>query len=170
MNRNPSIVLSSVQRFLGPLRRALDAAAAGLLLAILALTAAQVIARYLLGWSMPWGEELTRLLFVWLVFVGASRARHLSIDVLPDALSARSRRLHSLVSALFGSGILVFLIYYARNMVALTAYDRYSALGISVSYLYWAAIVGGAIWVLMMLAEALFGLQQTDERTSGTLT
>jgi TRAP-type C4-dicarboxylate transport system permease small subunit len=65
--------------------RALDWIAAALLLAILCITTARVAGRYLFGLSFPWSEELTRLLFIWLVLIGAARARHMSIDILPIA-------------------------------------------------------------------------------------
>lgn len=60
------IAARAARRLLG---RLLDITAALLLLGVLAVTVAQVTARYLLGVPMPWGEELTRLLFVWLVVV-----------------------------------------------------------------------------------------------------
>ena len=31
----------------------------------------QVANRYILGWIVPWTEEVSRILFIWITFVGA---------------------------------------------------------------------------------------------------
>ncbi|QPC42707.1 TRAP transporter small permease subunit [Kaustia mangrovi] len=69
------------------LERLLDAAAALLLVGVLAVTAARVVSRYLIGEALPWSEELTRLLFVWLVLIGAARCAHLRVDLLSGMLA-----------------------------------------------------------------------------------
>ncbi|WGF87948.1 TRAP transporter small permease [Marinivivus vitaminiproducens] len=140
---------------LGLAHRLLDALAALLLVAVLVVTTTQVVARYVLGLATPWSEELTRLLFIWLVFIGASRARHMNIDILPSALAPRSARTLQIGSALFGAALVAFLAVYGLGLVDLTAYDRFTALGISVQYLYWALVVGGVLWIVLGLADVL---------------
>lgn len=144
--------MNGTNRLLGLAHRLLDALAAVLLVAVLTVTAIQVIARYLLGLATPWSEELTRLLFIWLVFIGASRAHHMNIDILPNALAPRSARALQIGSALFGAALVAFLAVYGLGLVDLTAYDRFTALGISVQYLYWALVVGGVLWIVLGLA------------------
>jgi TRAP-type transport system small permease protein len=135
------------------LRRALDALGALLLLAVLLVVAAQVAARYLLGLPMPWAEELTRLLFVWLVMIGATRARHLRIDMIEGPLGPRGRRALRLGTAALSVLLLLVLVHYGRAMIELTAYDRYTALGLSVQYLYWSVVVGAALWALLVVLD-----------------
>jgi TRAP-type C4-dicarboxylate transport system permease small subunit len=144
------------------LRRALDLAAALLLVAVLGVATAQVAARYLLGVPMPWGEELTRLLFVWLVLLAAARATHMRIDLLPDALSPRARRGLGLVQAALAVFLLLVLAWHGRALVELTAYDRYTALEVSVQWLYWAVVVGCGLWALMTLLDAIAGPAPAD--------
>jgi TRAP-type C4-dicarboxylate transport system permease small subunit len=87
----------------GALRRADAALFAALRLALICLMAimtlavlGQVVTRYLLSTSLNWSEELARLSFVCLVFLGAAclsrRNEHLAVttlvDLLPDALRA----------------------------------------------------------------------------------
>lgn len=142
------------------LRGILDAAAAALLVAMLAVTTLRVLARYALDVPMPWSEELTRLLFVWLVLVAASRTRHMSIDLLTNALPREKRRALDVASAIFGALMLAVLVRYALGLVELTANDRFTALGVSVQYLYWAVVVGGGLWILTSLADALIGHEE----------
>ncbi|MEX0758224.1 MAG: TRAP transporter small permease subunit [Tistlia sp.] len=138
------------------LRRLLDAAAALLLASVLAVTVARVVARYLLGVSMPWSEELTRLLFVWLVLIGASRTTHLRIDILPERLGrGGARRVLEVAVALLSVGLLGLLIWKAFGLIALTVYDRYTALDLSLQYLYWSLVIGGGLWIVTTLLAFL---------------
>lgn len=146
-------LLSSVLPWL---RRLLDAVAALLLLSVLGVTVARVAARYLLGESMPWSEELTRLLFIWLILIGASRARHLRIDMVPDLLGRGwARFCLELAVAVLSVGLLGLIIWKGFGLIALTVYDRYTALDLSLQYLYWSLIVGGGLWILMTLFDLL---------------
>ena len=133
------------------IRRGLDWAAALLLLAILAVTAARVVGRYVLGAGMPWSEELTRLLFIWLVLIGAARTRHMAIDLLPNLWPRIAVGL-KLFAAALGVALLALLVRQALVLVELTALDRFTALGVSVQYLYWAVVVGGSLWIALTLA------------------
>ena len=133
--------------------RVLDAAAAILLILVLALTCLQVVARYLLGTSMPWTGELTRLCFVWLVLIAAARTSHMTIDLLPSSLPpGRAQRALALAATLVGVLTLVVLIRYTFGLLNIVAHDKFTALGISVQYLYWSVIIGGGLWILMSLA------------------
>ena len=138
------------------LRRLLDAVAALLLAAVLLITGARVVARYMLGQSMPWSEELTRLLFIWLVLIGAARARHLRIDTVPSMLGhGAARRALEIAVAALSVGVLVLLVWKGFGLIALTAFDRYTALDLSLQYLYWSLIVGGGLWIVTTLLALL---------------
>lgn len=138
-------------------RRVADAVAALLLVAILGVAFARVIGRYLLGQGMPWSEELTRLLFIWLIFIGASRASHMRIDLLPAALAPCWRRMLELGSAILSAALLAILAWYGIGMVQLTAQDHFTALGLSVQYMYWAAVLGAVLWIVLLLADTFLG-------------
>lgn len=137
------------------LQRLLDAVAALLLTAILTVTTARVVGRYVLDEALPWSEELTRLLFVWLVLIGAARCAHLRIDILPAALGSRARIwLEGAVAAL-SVGLLGLLIWKGLGLIELTTYDRYTALDLSIQYLYWSLVVGGGLWIATILLGML---------------
>lgn len=138
------------------LRRLLDAVAAGLLAAVLLVAVARVVARYLLDVSMPWSEELTRLLFIWLIMIGAARTSHLRIDVVPELLGrGRARLFLEIAVALLSVGLLGLLVWKGFGLIALTTYDRYTALDLSLQYLYWSLILGGGLWIATTLLAFL---------------
>ncbi|WP_041682799.1 TRAP transporter small permease [Pusillimonas sp. T7-7] len=59
---------------------------AGLMLATSVLVFAQVLTRYIFLYSVPWMEELTRFLMIWMVLLGTSVAvkqkQHIVIDLV----------------------------------------------------------------------------------------
>ncbi|WP_333671669.1 TRAP transporter small permease subunit [Elioraea tepidiphila] len=155
------IAARAARRLLG---RLLDITAALLLLGVLAVTVAQVTARYLLGVPMPWGEELTRLLFVWLVLIAASRARHMRIELVSDRTPPWLARVLRWFAAALAVALLGLLAWKGLGLIELTAYDRYTALGVSLQYLYAAVVTGAALWIVTILLDLVLG---PDEDRSG---
>ena len=49
----------------------------------------QVANRYIIGWIVPWTEEVSRILFIWITFVGAYIAlktnSHISVETFFNA-------------------------------------------------------------------------------------
>lgn len=62
-------------------------------------------------------------------------------------------------------GLLGLLVYYGLALVELTAQDRYTALGVSVQYLYWSLVTGGVLWMVMLIASLVL---DPDEPTPHT--
>lgn len=83
---NGTSVLSLFVSTVARLNRALGALTGLLFLVILGLVGAQIVCR-VIGLSVPWTEEVSRLLFVWLIYLGASVAFHdramIVIDTVP---------------------------------------------------------------------------------------
>jgi TRAP-type transport system small permease protein len=79
------------------LDRALGAAAAVLLFGLMALTAADVVGRYVFNWPLRGAFEVTELLLLTLIFAGlplASRAdEHVTLDFIDMVLSNSGRLL-----------------------------------------------------------------------------
>lgn len=75
-----------------------------LFLATLLLVNAQILFRFALSMSVPWTEEVSRLLFVYLVYLGAAVAYHersmITIDTLAVMAGDRLSWLRPLVAAI----------------------------------------------------------------------
>ena len=135
-------------------RRLIDFVCAAILAGIAALAFFQVVARYFLGLSTPWSEELLRLLFVWLVLLAAARTAHLRVDMLEQAAGPAARRFLIAFGAAVGAALLSLMIWHGFDLVDLTTYDRYTALPLSVQWLYWSLVVGGGLWLMFLLLDA----------------
>jgi TRAP-type C4-dicarboxylate transport system permease small subunit len=129
-----------------------DVVAAVLLAVVTLLVTAQVLVRYALGGSLVWSEELTRLLFVWMVLIGAASAAPMRVELFVDRMPRRLGAFFRLLGELVVMALTVVLVYGAWGMMDLTAFDTYTALGISIRWLYLALLVGGGLWLLRSLA------------------
>jgi TRAP-type transport system small permease protein len=73
--------------------RSLDRAAAFLFAAALVLVNVQIVCRFVLSISVPWTEEVSRLVFIWLAFLGAALGARegslIVIDTLPEVVGPR---------------------------------------------------------------------------------
>ena len=139
--------------FIARLARLPDIVAAALLAIVTLLVSAQVLVRYALGGSLVWSEELTRLLFVWMVLIAAATAPPMQVNLFVDRLSPRLAALIRLLSELLVLALTLVLVYGAWGMMDLTQFDTYTALEISVRWLYLALLVGGCLWVMGSVAR-----------------
>ena len=135
------------------IRRLIDWISAVLMLSIAALASLQVMARYVFGLSTPWSEELLRLMFVAVILLTAAFATHQRVDVLDSKLGPAGRRIQMIFNALFSAVMLGMMVYYGMDLVELTANDRFTALPLSVQWIYWSLVVGCALWLVRTIAE-----------------
>jgi TRAP-type transport system small permease protein len=104
-------------RYIGAaLRLLLARAVAALMIVIVLLVAAQVVARYVFLVPTFGLSEVTRLLFVWLTFVGSSllisNRQMIAVDLLHDKLVEHwARRVQICNDLLTGAMLLVFAVY-----------------------------------------------------------
>lgn len=134
------------------LTRFADATSAALLTVVTLLVCAQVLVRYVVGGSLVWSEELTRLTFVWMVLIASTSAQPMRVDMFVDMLSKRARAVVYLLGEVLVLALTLLLLYGAWGMMDLTQFDIYPALSISVSWLHTALFVGSILWTLRGLA------------------
>ena len=95
------------------LTRSLNIVAALLFAAALVLVNAQIVCRFILSISVPWTEEVSRLVFVWLAFLGAALGARegslIVIDTLPEVVGPRWDAWIGPVVRLFSLAVILFL-------------------------------------------------------------
>ncbi|MDD2701851.1 MAG: TRAP transporter small permease [Sideroxydans sp.] len=76
-----------------------------LLAAMTLLTFAQVVMRYVFNSGFTWAQELTSILFAFMIFIGISYGvrvgAHIGVDALIKLFTPRVRRIVSIVAVLF---------------------------------------------------------------------
>ena len=76
-------------------RRSLESICIALFAATVVLAVVQVLFRYVIGYSIPWSEELARMCFVWATYLGiavvAGQGRHMRMELFTDRVDVPSR-------------------------------------------------------------------------------
>ncbi len=130
-------------------------------------TGGQVLFRYALRISVPWTEELARILFILTMFLGIAIAirerEHIVVDFLFKKLPIRLQTIGLIV---FNIAIFLFLCFLARGTIAMTrmTWDSYMiALDwVRTGWLYlgeFIAILFMMLYVLLSIAEGITGLR-----------
>lgn len=90
---------------------AMEHVIATLLVALIVSVSANVVGRAVFNRSIPWADELARMLFIWLIFIGAAAAfaryEHIAVDILVRRMQPRAAHMlylfqHLLITALMG--------------------------------------------------------------------
>lgn len=142
-------------------------------IALVTVVAGNVVARYVFNTGVPWVEELSRLIFVWVVFLGACVAMqhrgHLAIGFLVDRLPAIVRTVVIWGTNLFTAAFLVTLVVGGWQLVSLTAGfgTQTPALRISLAWGYAAIPFTAAVMLLTLVTQTLDGSDIRKESDSG---
>jgi TRAP-type C4-dicarboxylate transport system permease small subunit len=148
---------SAVVAMRAGLDRGLSAIIGGILIVIFCLNLYQVGGRYLFGVGAIWIPDLTRLLFIWMVFLGTvlihQRKRHLVIDFL---LRKFPRSVRRVVDAVIGAGMLLLagvMAVVGWRIMQIRMDIPYTGLEIPTGYAYLAVPVAGALMAMTDLHD-----------------
>ena len=151
-------------RMLDLLDRAVTAALLAAVAAMVGVVSAQVLLRYGFNRSIDWADEISRLAFVWSIFLaiplGVRQGAHIGIDVVvlkfPPAVQRVLRRLAAALSAL-----MMGAIAWAALGVAREQWDELmSTLDWSVGWFIVPVGIGAALSALHLLRIAVQGPPQ----------
>jgi TRAP-type transport system small permease protein len=129
----------------------------GLMVVLVADVFLGVWSRYVMQATFQWYDEVARLCFVWMVFLGAAsavrRGAHFRLHLLIDRLGPRLRRAADLVVGLL---VVVFGGVLVAGGVAMWPVARRQvtdSLELSMLWFYAALPVGGALMILFSVPQ-----------------
>ena len=121
-----------------------------------------VVLRYAFDSGIAISEELSRLLFVWLIFLGAILASrqhaHIGFDTLVRHLPTAGKKAIVVVSGLLMLAASAMFVVGGWQQTVINLDNSYPVLGVSYAWLYGVAIVFGigmAISILFNIWDAL---------------
>lgn len=134
-----------------------------LCLALMAiLVFGNVVLRYAFDSGIAVSEELARLLFVWLIFLGAILASrqhaHIGFDTLVKSLPTKWKKAAITLTGFLMLGACVIFVIGGWQQTVINLDNSYPVLGISYAWLYGVAIVFGigmAISIAFNIWDAL---------------
>jgi TRAP-type C4-dicarboxylate transport system permease small subunit len=121
--------------------------------------------RYVIGYALSFPEELSMLLFAWLVLLagslGVREGFHVRLTFITNTLPSIIRKV---LVHLVTLGIMVFggvLLYSGQDLVTRTAGDLSATIRYPIEILYYPAPICGALIILHSLSH-LFNLKEED--------
>ena len=138
---------------------------AGLLLfLVLMMVCAEIIARSVIGESLIWPDEISRVLFVWATFIGSGaalkKAQLVSIDAIYKSVSTRVKMIMDVLSFLVILTVLLFLGYTGLLFMFKYKVDIMPMTGLPLGYLYSSVPVGSALMIIRLIQKYANKLQQ----------
>lgn len=119
-----------------------------LMFAMMGVTFAQVVSRYVFENSLSWSEELGRYIFVWITFLGMAAAfqskAHIALDFLVSLLPARPSRGLAALNTLLVAVVGLALVVGGLSLIQFGLHQRSAALGLPMYYVYTVIPFSGA--------------------------
>jgi TRAP-type C4-dicarboxylate transport system permease small subunit len=138
--------------------------------AIVVITLAAVWWRYILNAPLAWPEQVSRILFVWVTFVGAAvlyrEKLHVAIDMFVIMLPKAVQRLAGWLIELLVLAFNVIFFVFGLRLSLDTLGQTYGALDISPASFYFAAPVSAGMMILYFLEELINPARRAAVRVS----
>jgi TRAP-type C4-dicarboxylate transport system permease small subunit len=116
-----------------------------------------VWSRYVMHATFQWYDEVARLCFVWMIFLGAAvavrRGAHFRLHLLIDRFGAATRRRVDVVVTLVVIAFAAVLLAGGIAIAPLARRQVTDALEISMLWFYGALPVGGALMIVFALPQ-----------------
>lgn len=107
-----------------------------ILVALIVAVSSNVVGRSVFNHSLPWVDELARMLFIWLVFIGAaaafSRYEHIAVDALVRRLPLRFAHMLYFLQHLIITGLMVVMIWGGYQVLTRSS-GRSAIMGVPLS-------------------------------------
>ena len=135
----------------------------GLMLIIIFL---QVISRYFFGYTASYSEELSRYLFVWVVFLSlpvvSRQGGHMAVGLLTEKFTGKKLRLVQIIAGVCSIAFLAIMCYQGVRMYFLASWQTSPAMEIPMSYVYISIPLGCGAMLLVALDELVDVLRRRE--------
>ena len=146
------------------LARLVSAALVALTAALMLLITVQIVMRYQIGRSLAWSLEVSQILFIWIVFLGAALAVHKHQFAAMELVARRlprwwSQRLVFIVIVAFSVAFGVLALSY----VGQASQQRLTMTGLPSAVIYLAPVVAPFLMVVFGLDIVLARASEGEE-------
>lgn len=130
------------------------------MLVMTVLVFANVVLRYFMGISLPWVEELTRYMMIWVAYLGAGLAfragAHVAVELLQDVIPTTGARFLRAVIAVAILGFLVALARYGFSYAQFAMRQTSPVLNVPLGIVY----LGIPLGCVLAAAHLMLGLRR----------
>lgn len=135
-----------------------------LFLTMLLVLTIQIVSRYFLSFAIPWTEELSRWLYIYIVFIGASEAvsrrDHIAVDIVPNRLGTKTNLMMDVL--IHSSFAIISLVIVYRGYTFMERMDRLGSITMDVqmSLLYAAIPLGFTMVFIKSILNSVISLSK----------
>lgn len=155
--RNLQTLIGRVEELLGIL----------LIAALAAVVNLQIFSRYVFNAPFIWPEEVSRLLLVWMSFVGAAaltrRGADIAVDTFVLMMPGRARRLFHIGRDVTMIALFCFVAFQGVELAGAVAGMPLIATGMPTAMLAWPLVICGALTVFHCAMRVLILLFTGEE-------
>ena len=158
------IVIQFIKKFHTVTEKLLTGLAAILLITMVAVVMIQVVARYIFVVATPWTEEGSRILMIWICFIGSAavmiRGDHLMVDVLYHRFRPKTRRYIRIIFDLATLIVAALLFRYAITLLSnpMIWNGSTTVMHLPLFYYYGGLPISMGIVILFELLDLIDGL------------
>lgn len=119
----------------------------------------QVIMRFIFRNPLVWSEELARYIFVWIAFIGAAYGvrwnLHIRMDLFYDKFPVKVQKIVSVGANILSIFCFSYLVIYGVKFSISQHGIASAALGIPMSYVFFAVPAGCALTILNLCFQTV---------------
>ncbi|MBK5261728.1 MAG: TRAP transporter small permease [Peptostreptococcaceae bacterium] len=122
----------------------------------------QVVMRYIFNNSLTWTEELSRYLFIWLVYMGisysAKQKQHIKVEALMNIFPKKSRPYVVIIGDVLFLAFSILIVFAGSRLVfkEIILKQKSPAMGIPMAIVYAAPVVGFALTAFRQIQVIIF--------------
>lgn len=127
--------------------------------AMTVLVLVQIVLRYIFNAALPWVEEMTVFLMIWMAFMGAAvgvrRGTHVAMTMLVDRLPRGLARVLFYVSTLAMIAFAAIVVWQGMLLIFSVGNQRSAALGVPMAIPYLVVPLGALLIILQACANVI---------------
>lgn len=129
--------------------------------------------RYTTLFSLPWAEELSRYLMIWVVFIGAGAVAgdgsHYGVDIIVANLPPLGQKICLILTDIFIAAFCIFVAYYGmQNVISQFQKGQVSsAIHIPIWIMYMAVIIGCILVLLQYIYHSVITIRNMNHNEEG---
>jgi TRAP-type C4-dicarboxylate transport system permease small subunit len=161
--------LKSIQAALGRVEELIAMALVATLLVVVNL---QIFARYIFHHPFIWPEEISRLILVWVTFIGAAALARiggdLAVDTFIEMLPHKARRVALIVRDAIMLAVFAIVMVQGVELAKAVNGMPLVATGLPTSLLAWPVVMGGALIVFHCIIRLIISFTSPVEEVPHT--
>lgn len=127
--------------------------------AMIVIVSGQVVLRYVFNSSLDWSDEISRLLFVWSMFLaiplGIREGAHVGVELLTAHLPAVPRALMAKGCALLAAALMAVVVWQSVKVAWLTWDEMMQSLNVSANW-FLVPVAVSAVHCFLHLVQLLW--------------